>query len=61
MLFNPDTMPEYSKKKPKRSPGTLSSDHSVGVNKKVSYRQKEKGRHNQPSIYTATKVEKRKS
>lgn len=57
MLFNPDVMPEFSKKKAKRSPGTLSK----GNPDRRSYRQNEKGRHTQPSIYTATKVEKRKS
>lgn len=57
MLFNPDTMPEYAKRKPKGHAGILSK----GKVDKRSHWQNEKSKHKQPSTYVDTKVEKRKS
>ena len=55
MLFDPNMMPEFKKRKKPKDKGLDS------LYKESDMRQKPLSKHNQPSTYVETKVEKRKS
>lgn len=57
MLFDPNEMPNFHKVKNQKQ---LRKTEKF-TRKTVSMRQDEKSKHREPSIYVATKVEKRKS